>query len=82
LARAIETSDPAALQQAAHALAGACGSVGAVSMENLARAIMDGVRMGLDQQVMLDQAARLNVALAELAGQIAGALQISARPAP
>ncbi|MBK7529619.1 Hpt domain-containing protein [Piscinibacter sp.] len=38
LARAIETSDPAALLQAAHALAGACGSIGAVAPESQARA--------------------------------------------
>ncbi|WP_341890719.1 response regulator [Variovorax sp. YR752] len=82
LARAIETSDPEALQQAAHALAGACGSIGAVSMENLARAIMDGVRKGLDLRMMLDQASQLNLGLTGLAGQIAAALDLSARPAP
>ncbi|MCR5882576.1 response regulator [Rhizobacter sp. J219] len=82
LARAIETKDPAALRKAAHALAGACGTVGAVSLEKLARDIMDGRPAELDPRMLFDQASKLNAAVTELAGQVAGALGISARPAP
>lgn len=76
LARAIEQSDPAALRLAAHALAGACGSVGAVALENQARAIIDGTRAGEDQGVPWDQARELNAGLAQLAGQLSAALDI------
>jgi two-component system sensor histidine kinase/response regulator len=82
LARAIETNDPAALQQAAHALTGACGSVGAVSLESLARDIVDSLRAGHDQHMPWDHARKLNAALAELAGQISAALPATAGPVP
>ena len=82
LARAIETSDPAALLQAAHALAGACGSIGAVALESQARAIIDGMRAAHDPAVPWEQARQLGAGLAQLAEQLSGVLGASARPAP
>jgi CheY-like chemotaxis protein len=82
LARAIESGDVAALRQAVHALAGACGSVGAVGLENLAREIIDSMRTGRDPCVLWDQARQLDAGLTQVAGQIAGALELSDRPSP
>jgi two-component system, sensor histidine kinase and response regulator len=82
LARAIEISDPAALQGAAHALAGACGSIGAVSLEKLARDIMDSLRAAQDPRAPWDQARQLDAGLTDLAAQVSDALEPSARPVP
>jgi CheY-like chemotaxis protein len=82
LARAIETSDPAALLQAAHALAGACGSIGAVALESQARAIIDGMRAAHDPAVPWEQARQLGAGLAQLAEKLSEVLGASARPAP
>jgi len=82
LSRAIEGSDSAALQQAAHALAGACGSVGAVSLERQAREIIECMRATHEERGPWDHARELNFGLAELSRQIAVALEPNARPAP
>jgi len=82
LKRAIEASDRRALLAAAHALAGACGSIGANGLEQQARAIQDALREGAEAASLFGQARALDEALGRLARQLGDALDLSARRAP
>jgi len=82
LRRAIDSADRQALLAAAHALAGACGSIGANGLEQQARSIQDALREGRDAAALFEQARVLDEALGRLARQLGEALDLSVRRAP
>lgn len=82
LRRAIETSDLRMIEPAAHALAGACGSVGADDLERQARSLIEALRDGREPEAIWDRARELNDGLSQLATRLAAALDLTTRPAP
>jgi PAS domain S-box-containing protein len=82
LVRAIDAGDLGALRDSAHALAGACGNIGAAELERLARSIGQGLRDGNDPAALWSQARTLNERLTSLVAQLAVVLGLSVRPAP
>lgn len=82
LSRAVDASDREALRRAVHTLGGVCGNIGAAALESRAGEISDRIRRDDDMVVLCTLARTLNSELTQLAGAIAAALDVSARPSP